>query len=180
MKKMIFSGFGGQGILTLGQIVASIVMKKGKEVTWMPSYGPEMRGGTANCSLIVSDSKIGSPFVPDALDVLIAMNVFSVMKFESRVKPGGLMIVNTSIVTEQFMPTRTDIKIVGIDATNIANTVGSPKVQNMVMLAGFLKELDMFTMDDIKNIVKEIFGETKAALVETNIKAVEAGYESIA
>lgn len=177
---MIFSGFGGQGVLTLGQIVASIVMNKGKEVTWMPSYGPEMRGGTANCSIIVSDTVIGSPFVPDAIDVLVAMNVASVMKFEQRLKPGGLMIVNTSIVTPQFMPTRTDITIIGIDATNIANSVGSPKVQNMVMVAGFLKELDLFTIEDVKKVVTDILGSKKADLIDTNIKAVEKGLESIA
>jgi len=174
MTKMIFAGYGGQGVLVLGEIVATIAMHKGKEVTWMPSYGPEMRGGTANCSVIVSDTIIGSPIVQSDIDILVAMNVASVNKFLPRVKPGGLVLVNSTIVTEKI--TRTDIDVVEIDATNIAGEVGNLRVANMVMLAGFLKKTDLFTLDDITQVLKQRFaGARSQDLIPLNIRAIEIG-----
>jgi len=174
MKKMVFSGFGGQGVLVLGEIVATIAMNKGKEVTWMPSYGPEMRGGTANCSVIVSDKIIGSPIVQADIDILCAMNGASVDKFLPRVKPGGLVLVNSSIVTEKIE--RADVDVVEIDATNIAGKVGSNRVANMVMLAGFLKKTDLFTLDDIAAVLEQRFASARnQELIPLNIKAIEIG-----
>ncbi|MCL2360444.1 MAG: 2-oxoacid:acceptor oxidoreductase family protein [Defluviitaleaceae bacterium] len=173
-KKMVFSGYGGQGVLVLGEIVATIAMNKGKEVTWMPSYGPEMRGGTANCSVIVSDRVIGSPIVQADIDVLVAMNVASIFKFLPKVKPGGLVLVNSSIVKEKL--DRTDVDILEIDATNIAGNVGSLRVANMVMLAGFLKKTDLFTLEDITAVLKQRFaGARSQELIPLNIKAIEIG-----
>jgi len=171
--RMVFSGFGGQGILTLGEIVATIAMKKGKHVTWMPSYGAEMRGGTANCAVVISDSLIGSPIVLSNIDILCAMNQPSIDKFLPKTKPGALVLVNSSIVTE---------KLAGganaryIDATNIAVKVGSLRVANMVMLAGFLKETDLFTLEDITAVLEQRFaGSRSKDLIPLNIEAIKAG-----
>jgi len=171
---MVFSGFGGQGVLVLGEIVATIAMHKGKEVTWMPSYGPEMRGGTANCSVIVSDTVIGSPIVQSDIDILCAMNGASVNKFLPRVKPGGLVLVNSTIVTDKI--TRDDVDVLEIDATNIAGKVGNLRVANMVMLAGFLKKTDLFSLDDITEVLKQRFaGARSQDLIPLNIRAIEIG-----
>jgi len=174
MTRMVFSGFGGQGVLVLGEIVATIAMHKGKEVTWMPSYGPEMRGGTANCSVIVSDTIIGSPIVQSDIDILCAMNAASVNKFLPRVKPGGLVLVNSSIVTEKI--SREDVDVLEIDATNIAGKVGNLRVANMVMLAGFLKKTSLFTLEDITEVLRQRFaGARSQDLIPLNIKAIEIG-----
>lgn len=177
MTRIIFSGFGGQGVLTLGQIVASIALNKGLEVTWMPSYGAEMRGGTANCAVVVSDKPIGSPVVTSNIDILCAMNGPSIDKFLSEVRPGGYILVNSSIITEEI--DRNDVNVLKIDATNIAVEAGSLKVANMVMLAGFLKASDLFTMDDIKQIMEQKFAQKNPKLIPLNLKAIEIGYEKI-
>ena len=175
---MIFAGYGGQGLLTLGEIVATIAMKKGKHVTWMPSYGPEMRGGTANCAVIVSDRLIGSPLVLSHVDTLIAMNQASVDKFVSKMNPGGLVLMNSSLVVNK--PSRTDIKLVEIDATNIAVGVGSIRVSNMTMLAGFIKHSDIINLEDVKAVLEEKFtGARSAELIPLNLKAIEAGLEKL-
>lgn len=174
MIQMVFSGYGGQGLLTLGEIVATIAMKKGKHVTWMPSYGPEMRGGTANCAVIVSDKLIGSPIVLSNIDILVAMNHPSVTKFLPKMRDGGLVLVNSSIVTEKI--TGTNAEVLEIDATNIAGKVGDIRVANMVMLAGFLKKRDLFTLDDIHAVLEQRFtGARSKELIPLNIKAIEAG-----
>ena len=175
MQKIIFSGFGGQGVLTLGQLVAGIALNRGKEVTWMPSYGVEMRGGTANCAVVISDSVIGSPLVTKNIDILCAMNAPSVDKFLPGVKKGGLVLINSSIITGKLA--RDDVRVVEIDATNIAAHAGNLKVQNMVMLAGFLKATDLFTMDDIKAIMEQKFAAKNPKLIPLNISAVEKGLE---
>ena len=174
MIRMVFAGYGGQGVLTLGEIVATIAMKKGKHVTWMPSYGPEMRGGTANCAVIVSEKLIGSPIVLSNIDILVAMNHASVNKFVPKMRPGGLVMVNSSIVTEKIINANVDI--LEIDATNIAGKVGDLRVANMVMLAGFLKKTELFALDDITAVLEERFaGSRNKELIPLNIKAIEAG-----
>lgn len=176
MKKMVFSGFGGQGILVLGEVVATIAMKKGSNVTWMPSYGAEMRGGTANCAVITSDRLIGSPIVQSNIDILCAMNKPSVDKFLPKVRSGGLVLVNSSIVTEDVRTIRNDVDVLEIDASNIASEIGNLRVANMVMLAGFLKKTGMFTMEDIKAVLKERFaGARSKDLIPLNLQAIERG-----
>ncbi|MCL1991599.1 MAG: 2-oxoacid:acceptor oxidoreductase family protein [Spirochaetes bacterium] len=178
MKRMIFAGYGGQGLLTLGEIVATVAMNKGKNVTWMPSYGPEMRGGTANCAVIVSEKLIGSPIVLSDIDILFAMNQASVDKFLPKLKAGALALVNSSLIVNR--PDRKDVEIVEIDATNIAVEVGNLRVANMIMLAGFLSKSDMLTLDDIKSVMQERFkGARSAELVELNIKAIERGLQTL-
>ena len=173
MTKIIFSGFGGQGVLTLGQIVATIAMNRGHKVTWMPSYGPEMRGGTANCAVIISDKVIGTPIVANNIDILVAMNAPSIDKFLPKVRKDGLVIVNSSTITAEI--TRSDVKVLKIDATNIASGLGNLKVQNMVMLAGFLRETKLFEKGDILAVLEEKFGEKYPKLIPLNMEAVEKG-----
>jgi len=130
---VICAGFGGQGVLTAGLILGKTATETGKNVTWIPSYGSEMRGGTANCNIKISDGKIASPFVRD-IDVLVVMNQPSVDKFESAVKPGGVIISNCSLIKEhQF---RNDVTVFEVDATNIADELKNSKGANLVMLGG--------------------------------------------
>ena len=174
MTRMVFSGYGGQGVLTLGEIVATIAMKKGKHVTWMPSYGPEMRGGTANCAVIVSEKLIGSPIVLSNIDILVAMNHASVNKFLPKMRQGGMLMLNSSIVTDKIAAA--GIEVVEIDATNIAGKVGDIRVANMVMLAGFLKKTDMFTLDDISEVLEQRLAKSRNKdLIPLNIEAIKAG-----
>jgi len=172
-KRIVISGFGGQGVLTLGNVIAEIGLNKGLNVTWMPSYGAEMRGGTANCSVILSDKMIGSPMVQNKIDILCAMNRPSIDKFLPRVQPGGIALVNTSIVTDRVECD--GIKIVEIDATNIAVKVGSARVANMVMLAGFIKEAGLFTLDDISQVLEKRFKDKRPELIPLNIEAIKLG-----
>ncbi|MDR2182768.1 MAG: 2-oxoacid:acceptor oxidoreductase family protein [Clostridiales bacterium] len=176
--RILFSGFGGQGILTLGQLIASIALNKGKEVTWMPSYGAEMRGGTANCSVIISDKMIGSPITSTNIDILCAMNIPSIVKFLDNVKPGGQVYVNSSIVKEPI--DRTDVEAVLLDATNIANKLGNIRVANMVMLAAFLQKTDLFTFGDVEEVLHQRFAEKYPQLAALNVDAVKQGLEALA
>ena len=134
-KQYVFAGFGGQGMLLIGKFVAMANMLDGKHVSWLPSYGPEMRGGTANCSVIVSDEEVGSPMVNNA-DVLIAMNLPSLDKFEHTVKPGGLIVVNSSIIDRKVQ--RDDVKVVYCDAARIADEVKNPKGANVAILGAMM------------------------------------------
>ncbi|MCL2353195.1 MAG: 2-oxoacid:acceptor oxidoreductase family protein [Defluviitaleaceae bacterium] len=169
--KIIISGFGGQGILTLGQLIADIALHKGLKVTWMPSYGAEMRGGTANCSVIISSTTIGSPMVKNNIDILCALNGPSLGKFLGAVASGGKVFINSSIV--DTLPNRGDVDVVPIDATNIAAQAGNAKAANMVMLAGFLKQTSLFTIEDVKEALERRF-EGKEGLVDVNMKALES------
>lgn len=171
--RIVCSGFGGQGILALGNVIAEIALDQGKHVTWMPSYGAEMRGGTANCSVIISDTPIGSPMVQNRIDILCAMNQPSLDKFLPRVKPGGLVLVNTSIVTDKI--TRDDVTIVEIDATNIAVKAGNVKVANMVMLSGFIKKTDLFTIEDVPAALERRFAGKDPKIVTMNVEAIKLG-----
>ena len=134
--QLIIAGFGGQGVLLMGQLMAYAGMLDGREVSWMPAYGPEMRGGSANCSVVISDSPVGSPKVEDA-DVVIAMNRPSMDLFESSVVPGGLLIYNSSLIDTK--PTRTDITVVPVPCNDIADSLGNGRVANMVMLGALME-----------------------------------------
>jgi len=173
MTKIIFAGFGGQGIMTLGQIVARIAMRQGKQVAWMPSYGAEMRGGTANCSLVISDLPIGNPYVISDIDILCTLNTPSVDKFLSRVRSGGVVVCNRSIVTEEIV--RDDVEVISVDATNIAVKLGNVKVQNMAMLGGLMRAADLFSLDTVKQVFQEVFQDKHPGLISLNCAAVEAG-----
>jgi len=173
--KIVFSGFGGQGVLTLGQIVADIALHQGKEVTWMPSYGAEMRGGTANCSVIISDTVIGSPIVLNNIDILVALNSPSVDKFLPKMRPDGLAVVNSSIVKEMPQTTANTVKI---DATNIAQSTNNPRGTNMTMLAGILSKTSLFTKEEAKQALSRRF-KGKQDLVDLNMTSIDEALKSL-
>lgn len=171
-KKIFIAGFGGQGVLLIGQMLSYAAMYEGKEVTWMPSYGPEMRGGTANCTVCVSDAPIASPLVTEC-DVLIAMNGPSLEKFESMVVPGGAIFVNTSVVT--IRPTRTDVSIYDVDCIKIAEEqVGNGKTANMVMLGAIIRKTDVVDLNIMDKVFEKVMTGSKAKLIPSNKKALTA------
>ena len=175
MKQFIFAGFGGQDMLLIGKFVAMAAMLDGKHVSWLPSYGPEMRGGTANCSVIVSDKDVASPLV-DKADVIVAMNLPSLDKFEEHVKPGGLLVVNSSIIERKS--TRDDITVVYCDANRIAEAVGNPKGANVAILGAMLEKEPIVDLDKMTEAIRIELGERKARFLEGNKKALIAGMEA--
>mgnify|MGYP005971096729 FL=1 len=174
-KTFIFAGFGGQGMLLIGKFMAMSCMLDGKHVSWLPSYGPEMRGGTANCSVIVSDKDVASPLV-DKADVIVAMNLPSLDKFEEHVKPGGLLVVNSSIIERKS--TRDDITVVYCDANRIAEAVGNPKGANVAILGAMLEKEPIVDIDKMTEAIRIELGERKARFLEGNKKALIAGMEA--
>lgn len=173
----IFAGFGGQGVMLMGQLLAYSGMYEGKNVTYFPSYGPEMRGGTANCSVIVSDEPVGSPVISD-LGILVAMNRPSMEKFEGMLKPGGMLFYNSSLIDVQ--PKRTDIKAVAVPANEIANDLGNIRVANMVVMGAILKATGVVNIDTVMRVLTEkVLTGKKKGLVEINRVALEKGMELV-
>jgi 2-oxoglutarate ferredoxin oxidoreductase subunit gamma len=173
-QEVIIAGFGGQGVLFAGQLLAYTAMDEGKAVTWIPSYGPEMRGGTANCTVVVSDEEIGSPFVKNPTAVM-AMNLPSLDKFEKLVAPGGVLVVNASMVDRAV--TRDDIKVVSLPANDIAEELGSSRSVNMVMLGALLGNLDLLPVDAVVKGLEGHLPERHKKFLEGNIKALHKGAE---
>jgi len=171
-NEIIISGFGGQGVMAIGKTLTEAGMKEGKEVSWLPSYGPEMRGGTANCSVVLSDESIVSPIVLEPTE-LIAMNLPSLLKFESLVKPGGTIFVNSSVVDKKVE--RTDVKAVYVDCIKIADELGNAKVANMVMLGAYIEAMKNLSTETIKEMLVHMFTGPKAKLVDLNIEALKRG-----
>ena len=169
--KLMIAGFGGQGVLLIGQMIAYAAVKEGKEVTWMPSYGPEMRGGTANCPVVVSDKPIAAPLITEATAV-VAMNGPSLDKFESMVIPGGDLFVNSS--QPDCEAHRTDVNVHNVDLVKIADDLGNQKVANMVMLGAIVRTTGVVSLDSVKEVIREKMTGKKAALVPLNEKALES------
>lgn len=169
--KLIIAGFGGQGVMLIGQMIAYAGMLEGKEVTWMPSYGPEMRGGTANCTVIVSDKKISSPVVTEATAV-VAMNLPSMTKFEGTVKQGGQLFVNTSLIKDK--PSRDDVEIYNVDANEIAVSLHNDKVSNMVVLGAIVNKTGVVKLESIEKVMEKLFTGKKAKLIPMNKEALTA------
>ena len=172
----IFAGFGGQGVLLIGQLIAYAGMYEGRNVSWLPSYGPEMRGGTATCSVVVSDDPIASPVLSMA-DCVIAMNTPSLEKFEANVNPGGKLFINSSIIEKKA--TRTDIDVYYVPCNEIADQLGNPKVLNMAMLGAFLEATNVVKVDSVLDALLYKLGEKKAKLIPLNRQAIEMGAASI-
>ena len=172
----IFAGFGGQGVLLIGQLIAYAGMYEGRNVSWLPSYGPEMRGGTANCSVVVSDDPIASPVLSMA-DCVIAMNTPALEKFEANVNPGGKLFINSSIIEKKA--TRTDIDVYYVPCNEIADQLGNPKVLNMAMLGAFLEATNVVKVDSVLDALLYKLGEKKAKLIPLNRQAIEMGAASI-
>ena len=172
-KQILIAGFGGQGILFSGKFLAYEGLIDGKEVSWLPSYGPEMRGGTANCSIILSDAKIGSPIV-DQPDVLIAMNAPSFDKYINDVKPGGQVFIDSSLIEQKCE--RDDVEAYYIPATKIASDEGLTGLANMIMIGLLIKKADIMPYENIEKAMKKVVPAKKQNLFDLNLKAVEIGY----
>ncbi len=173
-KTLLAAGFGGQGVMVLGQLVAYTGIAEGRHVTWIPSYGPEMRGGTANCGVVLSEEEIGSPVVAEA-DVLVVMNQPSLSKFLDRIKPGGVLVYNSDLVT--FGGEREDIVAVGVPASTIAGELGSDKIPNIVLLGAVVESSKMVSDDVCLETIKEKLGGRKPKLLPLNLSAYEKGKE---
>lgn len=170
--RIIIAGFGGQGVMAMGQMLTYAGMIEDKNVSWLPSYGPEMRGGTANCNVIVSDRDVGSPVVVEA-STTIVLNKPSLDKFEDSVVAGGRLFINSSLIDRKFQ--REDIDIYYIPANEIAMELGNSRVANMVMLGAYLKVSGTVGLDSIYEAFKYVFGESKAHLLPINKEAINRG-----
>ncbi|MBQ2971282.1 MAG: 2-oxoacid:acceptor oxidoreductase family protein [Ruminococcus sp.] len=170
--QFLFSGFGGQGILFAGKFVAYKGLTEDKQVSWLPSYGPEMRGGTASCSVIVSDEPVGSPIVSNP-DVLVALNLPSLDKFENAVKPGGYIFADSTLIERKVA--RDDVKVFYIPATQLASDNGIPTLANMIVMGKMLKELGDYTAQGIENGLAKVISAKRADMKELNVKALELG-----
>ena len=171
---ILISGFGGQGVLFTGKFLAYEGLLENKEVTWLPSYGPEMRGGTANCAVIISDDPIGSPLV-NYPDVLIAMNLPSLDKFEDAIVPGGMMFYDSSLIERAVK--RTDIKAFAIPAMKMASDAGFATLANMIVMGKMLKETGMFPQKTIDKTLAKVVSARKQSLLELNKQAIRMGYD---
>jgi 2-oxoglutarate ferredoxin oxidoreductase subunit gamma len=175
-EEILISGFGGQGVLSMGKILAYSGLMEGKEVTWMPAYGPEQRGGTANVTVIISDEKISSPIL-SSYDTAIILNQPSLDKFESKVKKGGVLIYDGYGIINP--PTRTDISIYEIDAMDAANEMKNSKVFNMIVLGGLLKIRPVVTLDNVKRGLEKTLPARHHNLIPVNEQAILKGMEII-
>ena len=173
--EILISGFGGQGILFAGKLLAYAAMLENKQVSWLPSYGPEMRGGTANCSVIISDSPISCPLVTNPT-VLIAMNSPSMDKFESCVVEKGCIFVDASLVDQPF--SRTDTSNFAIPSTKLADDLNAVKLANMVLLGKVLREIELLPFESVLEALSKIVPSSKPDLLQINKKALETGYNA--
>jgi 2-oxoglutarate ferredoxin oxidoreductase subunit gamma len=174
--EIIFAGFGGQGVLSMGRIIAYAGLIEDKEVSWMPSYGPEMRGGTANCIVIVSEKRISSPMI-SRFDSAILLNQPSLDKFENAVKPGGLLMYEKSTIIHP--PTRDDIDVVCVPAIEEADKLEAKQVANMILVGAFLEKVPIVGIDTIVGTLKKVLPEHRHNLIPVNKKALARGKELI-
>jgi len=172
LEEIIIAGFGGQGVMSMGQLIAYAGMLEGKGVSWLPSYGPEQRGGTANCAVVVSDEPVGSPLVTKP-STAIVLNNPSFDKFEPRVRSGGLLILNSSLVVRTSE--RKDIQTIEISATDLANDLGNSRVANMILLGAFLERTKIVSEEAILESLKKVLSAEKHHLIEINEQALKKG-----
>ncbi|MHB1393460.1 MAG: 2-oxoacid:acceptor oxidoreductase family protein [Clostridia bacterium] len=170
--EIIMAGFGGQGVMAMGKILAEAALKEGRNVSWLPSYGPEMRGGTANCNVIISEEPVGAPIVNEATAAIV-MNRPSLDKFEKDVVSGGALIINSSLIDQKA--TRDDIMVYYVPANDIANELGTGKIANMVLLGAYLEISGATKEDTIMEIITEIFSGKKASVIPLNKEALLRG-----
>ena len=173
MNQILIAGFGGQGVLFAGKFLAYKGLIEGRQVSWLPSYGPEMRGGTANCSVIVGDEPIGSPIV-NAPNTLVAMNLPSLQKYENAVVPGGLILVDSSLIAEKV--SRTDVRVCYVPATKLANDSGFSTLANMILMGKLLSESEDMSFEHTEDALKKVIPARKIDLLGVNLKALETGY----
>jgi 2-oxoglutarate ferredoxin oxidoreductase subunit gamma len=178
-RSIVFAGFGGQGLLFAGQILARAAIRDGLEAFWIPSYGPEMRGGTASCTVIVGDAEIGSPVV-DRYDAAIVMNPPSLAKFEPRLAPDGLLVVNTSLVDAASVPDRSGIEVLELPCTEIAAAAGDDKLVSVVALGALVERMGVVSAAAILDTIREVVGAKRPEIVDADIGAFEAGCRAVA
>ncbi|HJW21501.1 MAG TPA: 2-oxoacid:acceptor oxidoreductase family protein [Candidatus Limnocylindrales bacterium] len=176
-RSTIIAGFGGQGILFAGTVLARAAMTEGQEVLWIPSYGPEMRGGTASCTVILGDTEIGSPVV-DHADAVVALNPPSLARFEPIVAPGGLLVINTSLIEAE--PTRADIEVVRVPCTQIAKTAGDDKLVSVVALGALLARRGLVRPVALRAAIEAIVSKKRPQILEADLAAFEAGFNAAA
>ena len=173
--QFLIAGFGGQGVLLIGQLLAKAAMHEGMNVSWMPSYGPEMRGGEANCAVVISDEPIGSPLVTE-IPFAVIMNKPSMIKFTPAMEKGGIMLYNSSLI--DITPDRDDIVAIPVDCNGIAEELGNSRTANMVMLGAILKKTGVVSIDSAMEALKATFGPKKEHLLPINRQAMEKGAEA--
>lgn len=173
LVKMLIAGFGGQGVLSMGLNIAEAAMLEGRNVTYLPSYGAEVRGGTANCTVAISDEEIASP-VASSPEFVVAMNQPSAIKFQHHIQSGGLFFLNSSLIETEIL--RGDIEIVHVPANKMAEELGSPKAANMVMLGAFTRKSGVVEFDSVIQALRHTLG-SKKKLIDVNEKALVKGYE---
>ena len=171
--EILISGFGGQGVLFAGKCLAYEGLEENKQVSWLPSYGPEMRGGTASCGVIISDEPVGSPIVSKPT-ILIAMNLPSLDRFEKETVVGGKIFVDSTLVAREVE--RKDVDAFYIPATRLANELGTPTLANMIILGKMIKETGLVTLESATEAMKHVVSAKKANLLEANVKALQTGY----
>jgi len=177
-RSVVIAGFGGQGVILAGKVLAQAGMDEGMDVTWLPSYGPEMRGGTANCTVVLSDEPVGSPVV-DAPDALIALNLPSLEKFEEQVAPGGSIVVNSSLVERAVE--RADVHAVGAPLNDLAVKAGNARTLNMAALGALVRMTGIVPLEAAKRAMARMLTDSgKGKLVDVNEKALQEGYDAIA
>ena len=172
--QILIAGFGGQGVLFAGKFLAYKGMSQDKQVSWLPSYGPEMRGGTANCSVILSDTPVGSPIITNP-DVLVAMNLPSLQKFEGTVAPGGVIIVDSTLIEAKVE--RTDVKVIYVPATQMAKDAGFATLANMILTGKVLQASGCADFAGNKETLESFIPAKKANLIDINCKALQLGYD---
>ena len=174
--KTIFSGFGGQGVLMMGVSLANSGMNKGYHVTYLPAYGAEMRGGTANCTVAIADEEIASPVASEP-NYLVAMNAPSLFTFQNKVTSGGTIFLNSSIIND--LPNRQDVKAICVPCADIARDLGNSRVANVIMMGAFIKTSGIVSPDIYLNSLESIMGSRKKSLAEINRKAFAAGFDYV-
>lgn len=175
MNEMVLAGFGGQGVMLMGQILTYAGMVEKRQVSWMPSYGPEMRGGTANCSVIISEEPVGSPIISEP-GVVVAMNLPSLDKFEPALKAGGILLINSSLVSKDV--SRQDVKSYRIPCNEIAAEIGNGKVANMVMIGAIVAATGAVKPESVVAVLQKIF-KNKQDMMPMNEKAIRAGMAQV-
>ena len=171
-KEYLFAGFGGQGLLFSGKVLAYKGLLEEKSVSWLPSYGPEMRGGTANCSVIISDTPVGAPIISTP-DVLVAMNLPSLDKYESQVRPGGVILVDSSLIERKVE--RDDVDVYYVPATRLAGENGAPTLANMILMGKLLEVLGDYDVEKVHEALEHCISARHADLLDLNVKCMEIG-----
>lgn len=172
MHEIIIAGFGGQGVLVMGQLLAYAGMMDNKQVSWYPSYGPEQRGGTCNCSVVISESEVGSPIVSQPSAAII-MNLPSLERFEPDIRPGGLLILNSSLISKT--PKRKDIRVIAVPANKIAEQLGNARVSNMALLGAFVAATNVVTTVKVQESLKHVLPPRHHGLIDLNMQAFSEG-----